>query len=392
VPTAALFPNLVEYHVTSMVRYATELKRALDEIQEPDWRFKSVECHHVGIAAKLMPGEAGRQMASRLGRMVKYPLVAANTRADVYHVLDHSHANLVSKFPGDRTVITCHDLIPLLAMRGEIDIPVEPMWSKTFPYRVQCIERCAMVLAISESTKRDLLRLTKLTAERVEVVYYGVNPNFGPAASREERAAERRRLLAGMGVPDSDRVVMHVSTGGPYKNTKALLHALRALNCDQTRDGKTWLVRVGSEMSEEEQRLAASLGVASAIKSVGRITSDTLLAQYYRAADVFAFPSIWEGFGWPPLEAMACGTPAVTSNVASLPEVVADGGRTVDPHDYDGLARSIREIMDDAGLRDTLSERSLRHARRFTWQTAARRTLEVYKAVDARAQESLTRR
>src|SRR5436309_2376384 len=99
-----------------MVRYANELSRALSEIRDPEWQFRAVQCHHVDIAAKLLPGTAGRQLASRLGRMVKYPLIAGGTRADVFHVLDHSHANLVGRLPVERTVITCHDLIPLLAM------------------------------------------------------------------------------------------------------------------------------------------------------------------------------------------------------------------------------------------------------------------------------------
>ncbi len=386
---ATLFPNLVEYHVTSMVRYAEELLRALRAMQEPEWTFDAVECHHVDLAARLIPGSAGRQLANRLGRAVKYPFIAGRTKSDVYHVLDHSHANLTRSLPPGRTIITCHDLIPLLAVRGEIDIPVEPMWRRTFAYRVKCIERCAVVLAISESTKRDLLRLTELTSDRVEVVYYGVNPTFAPSATPEEGREERRALLHEHQIPATDKVIMHVSTGGQYKNTKAILYALRALNCTGSQSEKVWLVRVGSDMHEVDERLARSLGVTDFIVNVGRVTSDKLLAKYYRAADVFAFPSLWEGFGWPPLEAMACGTPAVTSNVASLPEVVADGGRTVDPNDHEALAAHLHAIMSDDGLRGALSRKALAQAGKFTWKAAARGTLEIYKAVHARSQPPL---
>lgn len=375
-----------------MVRYADELLRGLRSINEPDWQFDGVECHHVDIAARLVPGSAGRQLANRLGRAVKYPFIAGRVKSDVYHILDHSHANLARSLPPEKTIITCHDLIPLLALRGEIDIPIEKMWRRTFAYRVRCIERCAVVIAISESTKRDIVRLTSVPPERVEVVYYGVNPTFAPAPTPAEREQERRTLLGEHNIPASDKVIMHVSTGGPYKNTKAILHALRQLNRNRSGGGKVWLVRVGSDMNDEDQRLAESLKVTDSIVNVGRVNSDKLLAKYYRAADVFAFPSIWEGFGWPPLEAMACGTPAVTSNVASLPEVVADGGRTVEPSDHESLAKHLYAIMSDDTLRNSLSLKSLQHARKFTWDTAARRTLEVYKTLHARSRQPLVRR
>ena len=389
---ATLFPNLVEYQVTSMARYAQELLRALQSIQDPDWQFDSIQCHHVELAAKIVPGAAGRQLANRLGRAVKYPFIAGRTKSDVFHVLDHSHANLTRSLPPERTVITCHDLIPLLAMRGEIDMPVEKMWPRTFPYRVRCIERCAVVLAISESTKRDLIRLTNLTPDRVEVVYFGLNPTFVPLFSDDDTREERRALLHEHHIPATDKVILHVSTGGPYKNTKAILHALRALNRDRIEGGKVWLIRVGSAMNDEEQQLARTLGITDAIINAGRVNPDSRLAKYYRAADVFAFPSLWEGFGWPPLEAMACGTPVVTSNVASLPEVVSDGGLTVDPNDHTMLAKHLQSVMDNRSLRASLSRKALRHSRQFTWETAGRRTLDIYKSLQNRAQQALIRR
>jgi glycosyltransferase involved in cell wall biosynthesis len=206
--------------------------------------------------------------------------------------------------------------------------------------------------------------------EKIEVVYYGVNPNFSPEPAKP---GERAEILQKHGLSDANKLILHVGTPMRYKNVPALLHALKRL------PENVRLIRVGAAFFPDEQRLADELGVTPRIVQAGKIMDDKLLGAYYRAADVFAFPSLFEGFGWPPLEAMACGTPVVTSNAASLPEVVGDAGATVAPDDHTGLADAISALLENPERSAEYSQRALERARQFTWDACGRNTLAVYE-------------
>jgi glycosyltransferase involved in cell wall biosynthesis len=383
---AVLFPNLTEFPSTSMKRYAAELSAALMAIAPSEWELDVQICGQLEIAARVLPGALGRKTAERLGRLVKYPMQAARARGDVFHVLDHSHANLALRLPYNRTVMTCHDLIPLLAAKGELDMQSSRLGRKTFPLRVRCMQYSRALIAISESTKRDLMRHAGIPEERIRVVYYGVNPRFGPEPGEGlSRADERRQVLSPHGIPESARVVLHVGTPNRYKNVPALLQALRYLKEMPALGENVYLLRVGAGFFDDELELVRSLGLTERVVFAGMIRQDTALAAYYRAADVLAFPSLWEGFGWPPLEAMACGTPVVTSNVASLPEVVGDAGITVAPHDHIGLGEALLAVLTDSELACALSARARARAASFTWEACARGTLSVYETLLAAA-------
>lgn len=381
---AVLLPNIVGFPSESMRRYATELERALRSVADgSEWTFDSIECApEERIAARFGGGERGKSMASRHARFLKYPrLIRERAGADIYHVCDHSHANLAQVPPAARTVLTCHDIIPLLAAKGMIPMPAGRFTRYTFPLRVRSMRRCHTIIAISESTKRNLVEVAGVPEEQVAVVYYGVNRAFAPAPAKDSAASpeERAALLAKYNIPQDALVLFHVGTATRYKNTPAILHALKALKEDPQIGARVYFLRVGAEFFDDEAQRIEELGIGDRVRHAGRIFDDALLAAHYRAGDVFVFPSIWEGFGWPPLEAMACGTPVVTSNVASLPEVVGDAGVTVDPQDHAALIAALRRILTSTEERQALRERCLLRARRFTWDECARGTLAVYE-------------
>lgn len=357
-----------------------ELAGALRALPVEGWTFDEISCS----PESWIPGRFGESMASRHARFVKYPRLIRATRDDsLFHILDHSHANLALTTPSARTVLTCHDIIPLLAAKGLVSMP-QPMLTRfTFPLRILCMKRCRKIIAISESTKKTLVDVAGIPAEKIEVVYYGCNPMFGPDPSTPgvSPADERREVLERLGLPAGARVILHVATAARYKNTPAILEALKILKEDSGALGECWLLRIGADFFPEEAALIARLGVGDRIRHAGRIVDDRLLSACYRAADVFVFPSIWEGFGWPVLEAMACGTPVVVSDAASLPEVAGDAGLSVPPHDYRALAEAARAILSNPQERRILSEKALRQARRFSWEACARGTLAVYEQV-----------
>jgi glycosyltransferase involved in cell wall biosynthesis len=224
------------------------------------------------------------------------------------------------------------------------------------------------VITISESTKRDTVRLLGVSPEKVDVVYCGVDKPFCPLPEREVASFRQKR-----GLPE--RIILFVGTIEPRKNVARLVEAYSRL-----RDGQIKLVIGGARgwLYEEVFARVEELELTGDVLFPGYIPPDEL-PLWYNAAELFVYPSLYEGFGLPPLEAMACGTPVITSNVSSLPEVVGKAGLTVDPMDSEGLAEAMNQVLSDGILRQSMREQGLARAGRFSWANAAQETVEVYQ-------------
>jgi glycosyltransferase involved in cell wall biosynthesis len=236
------------------------------------------------------------------------------------------------------------------------------------------VQRATRILVVSEHTRREVIGLLGVAPERVVVTPNAVREHFRPPDPAVLEAFRARK-----GLPE--RFVLYVGTLEPRKNLTTLLEAYAQVAQRQVTPllvggGKGWLY------DAVFQRLEA-LGLRERVHFVGYLDEEEL-PLWYAAATVFVFPSIYEGFGMPPLEAMACGTPVVASNTSSLPEVVGDAGLTVSPYDPAALAAAISRVLDDADLRQELRERGLRQARAFSWRVTAERTLAAYEAAARR--------
>lgn len=240
------------------------------------------------------------------------------------------------------------------------------------------VRRAQRVIAISESTKRDLVRLAGVTAERVDVVYPGLEPGISRVEDAQALASFRNRR----NLPE--HFILFVGTLEPRKNVAALIQAYSRL---RKRGVTQALVLAGSRGWRDGEIFAAieQSGVAEHIILPGYVARDEL-PLWYSAAEAFVYPSLYEGFGLPVLEAMACGAPVVTSNVSSLPEVAGDAALLVDPADVAALTDAIAGVLGSAALRAEMQRKGIAQAATFTLQRMACATRNVYeRALSAQA-------
>ncbi len=275
-----------------------------------------------------------------------------------------------------RAVVTIHDCIHLmfpqyLPNRFAYAYARATLWAAT--------RRAERIFTVSETSKADILRYCDVPAERIIVVYNAIDDRFAAAPDMEavERVRERYQLHGPF--------ALYVGNIKPHKNLERLIDAFDLVR----RSGyeRLELLIIGDQISKYPRlrRAVDRHKLHKHVRFLGFVADDTLAA-LYRLATVFVFPSLYEGFGLPPLEAMASGTPVVTSNRSSLPEVVGDAAVLVDPYSAASIAEGIQRVLSDADLRRTLSERGLARAREFSWEASIRRIHEVY--MDVAAQRS----
>ncbi|MEE8391496.1 MAG: glycosyltransferase family 1 protein [Anaerolineae bacterium] len=228
--------------------------------------------------------------------------------------------------------------------------------------------RARRLIAVSAHAAAETAQLLGVPSERIDVVYHGVDPAFRPLSANQVAAFRQRQ-----GLPE--RFVLFVGTLEPRKNLVRLIEAFARIH-----NGRTKLMLVGGKgwLYDELFARVQGLGLEDAVVFPGYVMNDDL-PLWYNAATVLAYPSVYEGFGLPVLEAQACGTPVLTSNVSSLPEAAGDGALMVDPYDVDALAVGLNQMLTDEALRCELQERGLIHARQFSWPRAAQETARVYR-------------
>ena len=305
-----------------------------------------------------------------------YPLSLFLKRSDVYHIVDHAYAHLMSCLPASRTVVTCHDIMLHRLARGEfgaaVKLPV--VATHLLDYSLKFLRKAAAVIATSQATADDLVKYIKVPRERIHVVHNAVDPLFTPPPGPEARRSARTKF--GLG---EQPIILHVGSNWFYKNLEGLLSSLTALRSSMAGECPL-LLKVGKGLTSEQWRLARSLGVAEQVREVGLLSGEDLRAAYW-AADTLAFPSLWEGFGWPPLEAMACGTPVVCSNRGALGEVVGDAALIVNPDEPGSIAGGIRHVLESEGLRGELTRKGYERVKHFDWSGASAKVLQVYREV-----------
>ncbi|NIV32355.1 MAG: glycosyltransferase [Anaerolineae bacterium] len=269
--------------------------------------------------------------------------------------------------PSCRSVITVHDLAFLLYPHF-----LTKESARYYGHIDEAVRWTDHIIAVSESTKRDTMQHLGVPEEKITVVYEAANPIFRPVDRQKAREEVRNRH--GVDGP----FILFVSTIEPRKNVPTLLRAVWQLQSCYKQDVRLVLAGGKGWLFEDAFALVEELDLDGRVHFVGRVSSEDLL-YLYNAAEMLAHPAFYEGFGLPPLEAMACGLPPVVSNVASLPEVVGDAGLLIDPHDTDELTVAMWRLLNDSDLREEMRGKGLRQAERFSWMRAARETQEIYR-------------
>jgi glycosyltransferase involved in cell wall biosynthesis len=320
---------------------------------------------HPNVRAVPIPLSPRR--LTQLWQRLRFPLPVElfTGRLDLLHAPD-----FVLPPTRARTILTIHDLsfliYPQFAAQGMVRY-----LSDAVP---RSLRRADAVVSDSEATTRDLTRLLRVDPARVTLVYPGVSPRFRPLPASETEPVRQR-----LGLPA--RFVLFVSTLEPRKNVVRLIEAFARLgdSGDQRLAGLR-LVIAGRRGWLYQDIFAAieRLGLGERVRVLDFVHDNDLPA-LYNLAEVFAYPSIYEGFGLPALEAMACGTPVLTADNSSLPEVVGDAALLVPAEDVGAIAGGLAQLVADRALRDRLRAAGPLRARQYTWDAAARQVLECYR-------------
>lgn len=307
-----------------------------------------------------------------LGELMLLGRQARNLGADIFH---EPHYTLPTGLKG-RSVVTIHDLIHL--RMPQFFSPAQRLYARSVISHA--VRHAGAVIAISQKTKDDIIETFKVSEQRVEVVYLGIRPMF---RKLEDRSLVDRFLSAA----EVERpYVLYVGNVKPHKNISTLLTAFADV---YSKRNDLQLVFAGGSCKEDRDLLAQAqrLGIVEAIRDLHHVSDEELVCAY-NGAEVLVLPSLYEGFGYPALEAMACGTPTVVSSAGSLPEVAGIASLIVDPKRPDELAEAILSVVRDPEMKRDLIAKGRINVQRFSWRATAGRTLDIYEKVLSRWQRN----
>ena len=333
-------------------------------------------CHEpdLGVAPQL-----GRNFRAVLEPSPNYsireqlhvPWLLLREKPDVYH----SPHYVLPPAIRCRSVVTIHDTIHL-TFPQYLPNRLAYVYAKTSMWAAA--RRSNRILTVSEASKRDIVRQLDVPPGKVVVVYNAIDERFSREPDAEDVARVRERFQL------DQRFMLYVGNIKPHKNLVRLIEAFHELRRGELDDLK--LLIIGDEISKFPalRRAVHQYKLHKHVRFLGYL-SDDKLAIMYRLASVFVFPSLYEGFGLPPLEAMACGTPVVTSNVSSLPEVAGDAAVLVDPYDTGSIVEGLRRVLTTPALAAEMRRKGLLRAREFSWEQSVGKTHRLYQEIAGHA-------
>lgn len=374
---AQLLSTQSSYRGAGVSHYCRHLLQALGQLATADGspRFtafvNAADFVAPGVELAVGPGLLARPPVRIAWEQLLLPRELRRRQVDLVHGLVNV-LPLATSTPG---VVTVHDLSFLRLPRKF------PRAKRLYLTRLcqASVDRARHVIAVSRQTADDLVRFFGTAAARITVIHNGVDRVFSPG-----NPADIEAFRAGRGLPS--RYFLYVGTLEPRKNLPTLIRAFarwRASGDPEAHQVKLVLAGAQGWFYAEIFRLVSELGLQDRVLFPGFVP-DAELPLWYRAAEAFVYPSLFEGFGLPVLEAMACGTPVLCSRIGSLTEIVGEAALTVPPTAEDGWMAAMALLARQPQLRQELSRRGLAQAQKFSWEATALATLEVYQAVHGR--------
>ena len=343
--------------INGMQRYAQEIMKHAEE----------------EVGGRLIDYRAisGMGLIGRMPGLVYYPYkVSRRARpGSIKHLCSHIQAYLLNYLRLEPSVVTCYDIYPYVH-------PGHPFMDKNMVrLGLRGMRKADRIIAISNFTKEEAVRVLGIPHEKIQVIHLGVD------RQRFRPFPETAVLPDGYSLPAGKKIVLYVGSEQPRKNLHVLVRAFAAVR-RQRKD--VVLLKVGRPQwrgaRRDLMRQLERLGLQDDVVFHDYVCED-VLPHFYNAAQVFVFPSLYEGFGLPPLEAMACGCPVITSNISSLQEVAGDAGIMLHPEDAEGFADAISRVLAEEDLREGMKRKGLERSAGFTWQRTAKETIGVYREI-----------
>lgn len=353
--TINLLRAMAELRDMEYILFCNSLRRSPNGL--PDLGQAKVQLHSIRLPAKLL--------SALWGTASLPPIEWLMGQFDLFHSPNYR----VPFVKNRKLVVTVHDLVV-------VRFPQFHFAARNFEISMsfRSLHRADCVISVSENTKRDLIEFLGFPEEKIEVIHNGYNPMFHPDISEDIITP----VLGKHGLRRP--FILNLGTLEPRKNQSRLIEAFNLLCRDEAKEHSLVIVGQKGWLYDDIFAQVEKLRLEDRVIFTGHVPDEDL-PPLVKAAEMLVFPSLYEGFGLPPLEAMACGTPVVTSRVSSMPEIVGDAAILVDPHDLTSIAAGMKLVLEDRDMKESLVSKGLERAKLFNWQTAASQTLEVYNKV-----------
>lgn len=359
--------SFLNKNYTGIGRYTSQLIQSLSEIDQENQYFLYTPKRFFSPRKKI-PRIPARNFSLKIDRFSRGVEKTVGS-IDLYH---SPSPETLPQINGMKIIVTVHDLIFKTYPQGHTPSTITVAEDQ---FR-NIVGKAAKIICCSQSTLNDLNHYFKVDPQKTVLIYQGVNQkDFYPIDEKEAKLAEETVRSKGIDCP----FILFVGTIEPRKNLRNLLVAFSFLK-KKIFDGKLVLIGMQGWMSDDLAVLVEQLGIKEKVSFTGFLSNQEL-RHFYNKAKVFVFPSFYEGFGFPIVEAFGCGVPVVTSDVSSCPEVASDAALKVNPNSPEEIAQAIERILEDSSLRNELIEKGFKRAKQFTFLNTARQTLKVYKEV-----------